>query len=241
MLAWDDVKDKFENLVKFAAKQVYNTRNYSSHSVDNSVGIEDLYQIGMMKLYDCWLRYSKLPMGEFKSVFSAALFRAVRRGAKPSMTIDLEDAVMEVESKSEEPDLVESIYFREGLQQLKSLLETPIARAIFQEIIEPSPRTIWEVWADKARKNVLKQQGKEINLSKTSEVRMKHIRNSLHITQKQFDLGISEIRRKAREAFHLGELFLDDIVRVPIRIIRKPICFVRKPIFIERKPICLVA
>lgn len=197
MLAWEEVQEQFENLVKFAAKNTYMSRTH----VDNSVSVEDLYQIGMLKLYDCWDRYNNLPMDEFKHVFSTTLFRAVRRGAKPSMTLDIEAAV---ELESDEMDFTESFETSEGLDQLKTMLESPIAIAILQELIEPSPRTIWEVWADKARKEFQRSRGKNVNVPKTNEVRMKHIRAALGITQKQFDIGILEIRVKAAVAFGMA-------------------------------------
>lgn len=196
MLTWEEVQEQFENLVKFAAKNTYLSRQ----NIDSSVSVEDLYQIGMLKLYDCWDRYRHLPLDEFKQVFSAALFRAIRRGAKPSMTLDI-DAAVDIEYVEE--DFSDALHTSEGLEQLKQMLDSPIAIAILQELIEPSPRTIWEVWADKARKEFLKSQGKNVNVPKTNEVRMKHIRKALGITQKQFDLGIAEIRSKALIAFGL--------------------------------------
>jgi DNA-directed RNA polymerase specialized sigma subunit len=197
MLTWEEVQTQFENLVKFAAKNTYMGRI----SVDSSVSVEDLYQIGMMKLYDCWDRYKHLPMDEFKQVFSTTLFRAVRRGARPSMTMD-------IDSVEHEPivleDFTDTLGTSEGVEELKSMLNSPVALAILQELIEPSPRTIWEVWADRARKEKVKMQGKNVNVPKTNEVRMKHIRQALRITQKQFDLGIAEIRAKASIAFGLA-------------------------------------
>lgn len=198
MLTWDEVKDKFENLVKFAAKNTYLSRNH----VDNAVSVEDLYQIGMTKLYDCWVRYNNLSIDEFKQVFTTTLFRAVRRGAKPVITLDLETAITEAENHTEET--LETMYFREGFKQLQEMLTSPIAVAILQELIEPSPRTLWEVWADKARKEMLKAQGKSVNMPQSHEVRMKHIRNALGITQKQFDIGIAEIRQKAKLVFQIA-------------------------------------
>lgn len=193
-LTWEEVQTQFENLVKFAAKNVYTT----TINVDNSVSAEDLFQIGMLKLYDCWTRYNHLTMEEFKYVFNKTLFRAVRRGAKTSNAIDLELAV---QNESVEPDYDEKLELSEGLEELKKSLESPIAIAILQELIEPSPRTLWEVWADKARKENLKRQGKNVNIPKNNDVKMKHIRLALGITQKQFDIGILEIRQKARIAF----------------------------------------
>lgn len=198
MLTWEDVKVKFENLVKFAAKDTYVNRS----RVDSAISAEDLYQIGMLKLFDCWQRYSYLPMEDFKRVFSTTLFRAVKRGAKNASTFDIEEA-LSIGVESHENDYVDLQAYKEGLAELKGSLVSPIAIAILQELIEPSPKTIWEVWADRARKDFVKKQGKNLNLSKTTDVKMKHIRNSLQITQKQFDIGIFEIRQKAKLSFAL--------------------------------------
>ncbi len=197
MLKWEEVFENFENLVKFAAG-----KTYRESLVDNAVSAQDLYQIGMIKLYECWLKYANLPLEEFKAVFSAALFRSVRRGAKSKITLDLEEAL--VGEEGHEDGYIDSLMFRESLLKLKDELESPIAIAILQELIEPSPRTIWEVWADGARKRQLKEnQNKNVNLLKNNEVKMKHIRSALQITQKQFDVGILEIRSKASLAFVL--------------------------------------
>jgi hypothetical protein len=196
-LTWEEVQTQFENLVKFAAKNTYMSRI----NVDSAVSIEDLYQIGMMKLYDCWDRYKHLPSDEFKHVFSTTLFRAVRRGARPSMTLDIES---DAEYEPVAEDFTEALGTSEGLGELMHMLHSPISAAILHELIEPSPRTLWEVWADRARKEQVKSQGKNVNIPKTNEVRMKHIRQALRITQKQFDLGIAEIREKAAMAFGLA-------------------------------------
>jgi hypothetical protein len=198
MLTWEEVLKNFENLVKYAAGTTYREKS----RVDNAVGADDLYQVGMITLYKCFNKYAHLPLEEFKAIFSTALFRAVRRGAKNGLTLDLEEAL--VGEEGHEDDYIDKLQFKEGLEQLKSSLQSPIALAILQELIEPSPRTIWEVWADGARKRQLKHnQDKNVNLSKHAEVKMKHIKNALQITQKQFDLGIKEIRNVASLAFVL--------------------------------------
>lgn len=198
MLTWEKVVKDFENLVKYAAGKTYREKT----NVDNAVGADDLYQIGMLKLYECWEKYSYLPYNEFKAIFTTSLFRAVRRGAKYSETLDLEEAL--VGEEGHEDAYINNLDFNEGIEYLKSQLKSPVAVAILQELIEPSPRTIWEVWADNARKKQLKiNQKKSVNLSKKNEVKMKHIRNALQLTQKQFDIGIAEIRAQASVSFAL--------------------------------------
>jgi len=199
LLTWDDVYVQFNNLVKWAAGKAYSEKE----NVDKAVSPQDLYQIGLLKLYDCFNKYNHLTMEEFKAVFTKALLRAVRRGAKYGEEFDYEDAITGEEGQQDQ--YIEQLYFQEGLQQLREQLVSPLAVAILSELIEPSPRTIFEVWADSARKRQLKEnQNKEVNLSKRTEVKMKHIRKALGITPKQFDKGISEIRRTAQSAFVLA-------------------------------------
>lgn len=196
MLTWEEVVADFENLIKYAAKQTFQQRT----NIDNAVGVGDLYQIGLIKLYECWEKYAHLPKGEFKAIFCTALFRSVRRSAKFSGTVDFEEAIAGDEGY--EDDYMAKLEFKEGLEQLKNILESPVAIAILNEMIAPSPRTLFEVWADAARKYQLKvKQGKNVRLSKQNEVKNKHIRAALQITQKQFDDGIAEIREKAGYAF----------------------------------------
>lgn len=207
MLLWDDVVKRFENLVKYASKN-----EFLQNKKDSAVSPEDLYQIGMLKLYECFERYKTLSLDEFKYVFSTSLFRAIRKGLKQNrLDVDLILDDSEVNFELEDltvQDSFQDCEFKEGLEQLRMLLSnSPIALAILSEMVEPSPRTIWEVWADKARKEKIKSQGQKINLPKTTEVRMKHIKSALKLTQKQFDLGILEIRSKSKMAFVGGTLY----------------------------------
>src|SRR5690242_15239407 len=112
LLSWEEVTIQYENLVKFAAKNSYMSR----HSVDNAIGTDDLYQIGMQKLFECWSRYNHLPMDEFKYVFSTTLFRATRRELKPLRTVELNPTV-DYEPVVE--DFTETLVVNESLQELR--------------------------------------------------------------------------------------------------------------------------
>lgn len=195
-LTWDEVVEKFKNLVKHAAKQ--QVQNYG---VDNMMSAEDLYQEGMIKLYDCWNIWcvgKNKDMDEFAPIFKTSLYRCVQKGStanKPAF-IDIEDTENVLKADSE--DTVERMYREEGLQQLAESL-SDVAKALLEELMEPSDRTLFEVWADIERKKMLKSQGKRVNIPKDNTVRMKHIIRSLDITQKQYDVAMLEIREMSSQ------------------------------------------
>jgi DNA-directed RNA polymerase specialized sigma24 family protein len=195
-LTWEDVVEQFKNLIKFAAKQQTDKKVVN----DNMVSAEDLYQEGMIKLYDCWQIWcvdKNKDMDEFGPIFRKSLFRHVRRGGREKFTyIDLEDAITNIEDTNGE-DIIENMYRDHGMNVLREILETDVARMLLDELVDPSPRTLFEVWADKARREMLKSQGKRVNIPKDNTVRMKHIQRSLGISTKQYDSAMQEIRRCA--------------------------------------------
>ena len=83
-LSWDDVYEKFVKLIKFAAKNVYNTFQTES--------AEDLFQEGQLVLYRCWLFYGDKDMSNFSTIFKSALWRKLREisGRKRHFTVDFE-------------------------------------------------------------------------------------------------------------------------------------------------------
>lgn len=192
-LTWDVVLKQFDNLIKFAAKQ-----QVENHGVDGMMSAEDLYQEGMIKLYDCWNIWcvdKNKDMDEFGPIFRKSLFRAMKKGTKKHTFVDVDDPAVSIEDDSNE-DTAWRLYIEDGLQKLRSCL-SPIARDILNELADPSERTMFEVWADIERKKMLKSQGKRVNIPKDSTVRMKHIVRALGITSKQYDNAMVEIREKA--------------------------------------------
>ncbi len=199
-LTWEQVLDKFDNLIKFAARQQVETR-----TTDNLVSAEDLYQEGLIKLYDCWKKWCVDPannkdMDEFKPIFSTSLFRHMKKYSinKP-MSIDLADISESVGDPNVE-DTVEKLYRQHGLEHLHDMLRSATAKALLDELIEPSCATLFHMQADIRRKEMLKSQGKKVNVPKDTTVRMKHIQRALGITTKQYDLAMYEIRENARLA-----------------------------------------
>lgn len=194
-LTWDAVLKQFNNLVKYAAKQ-----QVLNYGVDTMLSAEDLYQEGIIKLYDCWEIWcvdKNKDMDEFAPIFKTSLYRHIQKGSssnKPAF-VDIEDTAHLL--KADEVDTVERMYREEGFQKLAESLGH-ISRMLLDELIDPSPQTLFEVWADIERKKMLKSQGKRVNIPKDNTVRMKHIIRSLDITQKQYDVAMLEIREQAK-------------------------------------------
>lgn len=201
-LSWDRVVKQFENLVKYAARQQIETR-----PTDQLMSVEDLYQEGMIKLYDCWMKWCVDPcknkdIDEFKPIFTTSLFRHMRKYCtNKAELIDL-DEIEEFIGDTNVEDTVERMYREHGLTHLSEILTCSVAKKLLEELIEPSTRTLYEVLADIKRKQMLKSQGKKVNVPKDTTVRMKHIQRSLGITSKQYDNAIAEIREKARLAMN---------------------------------------
>lgn len=204
-LSWEQVVAQFDNLIKFAAKQ--QVQNYNT---DTMMSAEDLYQDGMIKLYDCWQiwcvdkKHNK-DMDEFGPIFRKSLFRAMRNKTKKSASpvfIDIEDTENSLKDIGTE-DTVERMYREHGIIHLREILTSDISKNLLDELAEPSDRTLFEVWADIKRKEMLKSQGRKVNVPKDNTVRMKHIVRSLGITGKQYDVAIAEIREKAKLALQL--------------------------------------
>ena len=195
-LSWEEVLEKFHRLIKFAAKQ----QVLNSNNMDGMISAEDLYQEGMIKLYDCWKIWclgKNKDMDEFAPIFKTSLFRCVQKGStkKKPMFVDIDDPATVI--RHDDVDSVEKLYKEESIKKLMDTL-SDVGKSILRELISPSEKTLFEVWADIERKKMLKSQGKRVNVPKDNTVRMKHIIRSLGITQKQYDISMAEIKRNAR-------------------------------------------
>lgn len=201
-LSWDRVVSQFDNLIKFAARQ-----QVENHPTDNLVSAEDLYQEGMIKLFDCWKKWCVNPdnnkdMDEFGPIFRTSLFRHMRKHTthKPmEVALDDPDLTDTIGDASAE-DAVERMYRDHGLMHLREMLSSATSKALLDELIQPSVATLFHMYADMKRKEMLKSQGKRVNVPKDTTVRMKHIQRALCITTKQYDIAMCEIRENARLA-----------------------------------------
>jgi hypothetical protein len=200
-ITWEQAVDQFDNLIKFAARQ-----QIENNTVDSAVSAEDLYQEGMIKLYDCWVKWCVergKDMDEFGPIFRKSLFRKVKQcGKRQKSMVDIDAAANILEDTNSE-DTVERMHREEGLDTLKGILSNDIAKQLLAELIQPSARTLFEAHADKQRKEMLKSQGHKVNVPKDNTVRMKHIKKSLGISTKQYDTAMTEIREKAKLALQV--------------------------------------
>lgn len=199
-ITWDDALGQFDNLIKFAARQQVENRGS-----DNSVSAEDLYQEGLVKLWEChqkWCVERNKDMDEFGPIFRKSLFRKVKqtRRASGKGNVDLDDVAPFIQDPNTQ-DVVHTMHIKESLSNLAGMLSSDISRMVLQELIDPSARTIYEAIADHKRRQMLKSQGKRVNVPKDYTVRMKHIVRSLGITGKQYDNAIIDIRQNAPVVF----------------------------------------
>ncbi|WIT25861.1 hypothetical protein [Bacillus phage SPO1L1] len=209
-LTWENVYEQFKNLIKYAAKQ-----QMESYGADTMMSKQDLEQEGLLKLYDCWEKWcfkENKDMDEFGPIFRKSLFRKVKQSGSTGKTlgfvaIDDEDNPLENMLKDENTvDVVEKMHLSEGLEKLRGVLESDTSKALLEELIDPSDQTIYNVIIDIERKKMLKSQGHRVNVPKDTTVRMKHIVQTLGITNKQYDSAIEEIREAAHYLHYLGVL-----------------------------------
>lgn len=194
LLTWEMVHDKYTNLIKYMAG------NYArNNSLDGMISAEDLYQEGVVKMYDCWVIWclgENKDFDEFGPILKTSLQRCLYQTSKKRVkTTTSEEALLLVKDDSIK-DTTDVLYKQEGLRNLHDSL-SPTAQELLKELISPSDKTLYEVWADIARKNMLKSQGKRVNIPKDNTVRMKHIIRAIGITGKQYDIALKEIREKA--------------------------------------------
>lgn len=204
LLSWEAVLKQFDNLIKFAANKAANNRN-----LDKMMSKEDLYQEGLMKLYDCWEIWcvgKNKDMNEFGAIFKVSLFRHVNKEAGGSAInhTDVED-VSFVLADSNQADLATKLYLENGVQIIRESLSTKNARILFEELLEPSDATIYQVYADIARKKCLKAQGQRVHVPSDTTVRMKHIQRAMGISNVAYEKAIKEIRAIAPEV--LSEIY----------------------------------
>ena len=194
ILTWEEVYEKYNNLVKFMAG------NYArNNTLDGMISAEDLYQEGVVKMYSCWEIWclgENKDHDEFAPILKTSVQRCLYQTSKKRVkTTGSEDALYLVKDDTL-PDTTDEMYKAEGLEGLHNAL-TPTAQRLLEELMQPSERTLYEVWADIARKKMLKSQGKRVNIPKDNTVRMKHIVRAIGITGKQYDNALKEIREKA--------------------------------------------
>lgn len=197
-VSWEQAFEQFHRLVHYAA----NTHKRDG-IVDTAVCADDLYQEGIIKLYDCWREWcvdKGKDMDEFAPIFRTSLWRAVKRGGgRQNNYLDIDKATDKaIDTSSRPEDSIDRLDLEEKLTVLHQHLSQN-ARLLLNEIMEPSIRTLFEALADFKRKEMIKSQGKRVNIPKDTSVKMKHIQKSLGFTGKQYDNAILELKNRTKE------------------------------------------
>ena len=202
-LCWADVEKELKNLVKFVSKFYYQQKVH----VDPSITPDDLFQIGMLKLFDCYMKYKHLDMEEFKKVTKVALYREVKGNCKTTINESLDS---KTDDKKEIPTETEfsNKELSKNIQTLHNSLKRETSKNVLKELLNPSQRTIDIMLKDIEEKQAEAQQGKKVRVPKGTEIKKWHIRESLGLTQKQFDKALKEVRDKAFEIFEVENSFL---------------------------------
>lgn len=187
-LNWDKIYGKMVNYIKFAAKQTHEQNPEAFFSS------EDLFQEGQLLLYNCYLMYKYKEENEFYALFKSSLWRKLRSlcNKKEILQVDLSDAY----DLGYSSDVTEKIFEEYKLQQAVELLkDNPVALTILREMISPSERTVWEGKMDRARKQMLKDQGYTISVPRDSQVKGVYIQRALEIPKYKYREHLLEIRK----------------------------------------------
>lgn len=195
-LTWDIVEEKFEKLVRFSANDVasqYRTVYQNS---------DDLYQDGMILLWNCLNKYSHKSLEEFGYIFKPSLWRELRKHAGHEQKVSM--AVGEVidRSSNEEDDELVATTDMFGEVMAKITLEKAVkflkddkgCMLVLNELLNPSERTKWEMQMDYARKEMIQSQGKKTMIPKNYKITLVHIARALEISQGSLEILMYKIR-----------------------------------------------
>lgn len=189
LLKWDDVYKVLNNYIKYASNQVACTAT-SRYSIS-----EDLYQEGLLLLYQLWEQYKYLSLSDFLAVSKASIWRKLRKTAwKPGLQFLEEDSEGDDSPSSSIVDLISSsddsfstVYEHYKEQEvLQRLEDNLVAKKIFLELLCPSQETLWQQQMDIARKETVKSMGYRINVPKTVDLKGIYIQKALKLSNKLF-------------------------------------------------------
>lgn len=205
-LSWDEVYKKMINLIKFASKQVAETSNGGA-----TCSAEDLFQEGQLLLYKCFEMYKHKSFEEFSYLFKSSMWRKLRDlcSRKQFTQVDVEEAY----ELGYDENTVEDIYQEYKLQQIESMLQSsPIALAIFKEVINPSKEVLWQAEMDIARKTMLKEQGHSVAIPRSLDVKLIHIQRALNVSNSVFKRALKHVKQCLRSVYQ------DDIVELQLAV-----------------------
>lgn len=180
-MTWDIQYTKLDNYVKYVAGQVV------SGLPSAMMSAEDLYQEGLILLYNCFEKYRLKPEKDFQSLFKTSCWRLLRGYCykkKEFQTVDLEE-VYDVGFKDTS---FNEMYDGIKLQQVKDALAgNELALKILEEAVSPSKESLWQAQMDFYRKETMKLQGKRSFSVTTIEMKPEFIRRALKVSKEEFN------------------------------------------------------
>lgn len=187
-MTWDTQYEAMNNYIKFAAGQVV------SGLPSAMLGVDDLYQEGLILLYQCFEKYKLKPESEFQTLFKTSLWHKLRGFCykKPELkTVDLEEVFDLGYSDSVIDDMYEEYRIKQVLELIKS---SPIAVRIFQEVLYPSQGFVDALDIDIARKETLRNQGKNVHVPSEICFKKNILRRYLGVTENEFTNAFKQLQ-----------------------------------------------
>ena len=194
-MKWDIQYKKLDNYIKFAAGQVV------AGLPSAMLGSDDLYQEGLILLYQCFEKYKLKPEDEFHTLFKTSLWRKLRGFCykKPEVkTVDLE----EVFDLGYNDDTISDMYEEYRTQQVLELIKSsPIAVRIYQEVLYPSKGFVEALDMNMARRETVRDQGHNIHVSSELQFDKKILRKYLGITENEFSSAFKLLQSSVYEIY----------------------------------------
>ena len=187
-MTWDIQYSKLNNYIKYVAGQV------ASSLPSAMMSSEDLYQEGLILLYNCFEKYKLKNEKEFHALFKSSCWRLLRGFCykkKEFSTVDL-DEVFDIGYDNNQ---ISKIYEEYRIQQVIDMLKcNTYALQIFKELLYPSQRTLWEVNMDMARKETLKSQGHRVSVPSELVVKPSLLKRIMNLPKSEFDSALKLVQ-----------------------------------------------
>lgn len=194
-MTWDTQYEALNNYIKFAAGQVV------SGLPSAMLGSDDLYQEGLILLYQCFEKYRLKPESEFQTLFKTSLWRKLRGFCykKPEVkTVDLD----EIFDLGYNDTVINDMYEEYRVQQVLELIKfSPIAVRIFQEVLYPSEGFVDALDMDMARKETIQSQGRNIHVPSELQFRKDILRKYLGVTENEFSEAFKQLQASVYEIY----------------------------------------
>lgn len=224
--------DKFISKIEFLANR-FGKISENCGTLDYMYSKDDFVMEGIHILYLCWKRYAhKIPEENCEVVCNYSIERGIihlARGKRKNENIyvDITTDYMneeEYEQKGKQRHATGSKLMKMNLyttpfdkfiddyevelfiKEVEKRTHSKIEKAILEEMIHPSPRTLFNAMMDEKRKKMMEKQAINKYTLKEVNIQHQHIYRSLKITKQQFDYAFKNIRKRAKEVYELMEL-----------------------------------